>query len=114
MKNANNVYERTFTYRQLELVGDLFNVVNLDSRYLSGDYEIYLWSWEPGCWSKDFTVENGVMLVDTTGMTGFLIAVFEKGYEITDLNKWDSHVLKQSSDIKGEVLKTGFIDMTGF
>ena len=114
MKNANNVYERTFTYRQLELVGDLFNVVNLDSRYLSGDYEIYLWSWEPGRWSKDFTVENGVMLVDTTGMTGFLIAVFEKGYEITDLNKWDSHVLKQSSDIKGEVLKTGFIDMTGF
>ena len=114
MKNANNVYERTFTYKQVDLIGGKFNVINLDSRYLSGDYEIYIWSWNPGKWSKDYTIENGVMLVDTTGMTGFLIAVFEKGYEVADPNKWDSHVMKQTSDIKGDAFKAGFIDLTGF
>lgn len=114
LKNANNVYERTFTYRQVELVGDKFNVINLDPKYLGGDYEIYIWSWNPGHWSKDYTIDDGVMLVDTKGMTGFLVAVFEKGYEIKDKNNWDSHVIKQSSDIKGEILTAGFIDMTGF
>ena len=73
-----------------------------------------IWSWSPGRWSKDYTVENGVMLVDTAGMTGFLIGVFEKGYVISDVNNWDSNVLKQSSDVKGEVLAAGFVDMTGF
>jgi hypothetical protein len=57
---------------------------------------------------------DGVLLVDTTGMTGFLLAVFEKGYQIQDLNNWDSHVIKQSADIKGAVLEEGFFDMTGF
>lgn len=114
LQNVNNIYHRTFTYKQVELVGDKFNVINLDSRYLNGDYKIYIWSWNPGRWSKDYTIENGVMLVDTTGMTGFLVAVFEKGYEVADPNNWDSHVLKQSSDIKGETLAAGFIDMTGF
>ncbi len=114
LKNANNVCERTFTYKQVELVGDKFNVINLDSRYLNGDYELYIWSWSPGRWSKDYAVENGVLLVDTKGMTGFLIAVFEKGYEITDPNVWDPNVLKQSADIKGESFAAGFVDMTGF
>ena len=45
---------------------------------------------------------------------GFLVAAFEKGYEITDTRKWDSHVIKQSSDIKGEILKQGFYDLSGF
>ena len=114
LKNGNNLYERTFTYKQVELSGDKFNVINLDAKYLDGTYELYIWSWSPGRWSKDYTIENGVMLVDTDGMTGFLIAVFEKGYVVTDINNWDSHVLKQSADIKGETLKTGFADMTGF
>ena len=113
-RNADKTYERTLTYRQIELVGDKFNVINLDSRYLNGDYELYIWSWEPGRWSKDYTVENGVMLVDTTGMTGFLIAAFEPGYVVSDPNKWDSRVLKQSADIKGGTLAAGFVDMTGF
>ena len=47
-------------------------------------------------------------------MTGFLIAVFEKGYEITDPNNWDPNVIKQSADIKGESFAAGFVDMTGF
>ena len=37
-----------------------------------------------------------------------------KGYQIGNPTAWDSHVLKQSSDIKGDILKEGFFDMTGF
>ena len=114
LKNGNNVYERTFTYKQVELKGGLFNVVNLDGKYLDGSYELYIWSWSPGRWSKDYTVEDGVLLVDTSGMEGFLIAVFEKGYEVADINNWNKNVIKQSTDIKGDTLKAGFIDMAGF
>ena len=114
LKNGNNVYDRTFTYKQVELTGDKFNVINLDGKSLDGSYELYIWSWSPGRWSKDYTIEDGVMLVDTTGMTGFLIGVFEPGYVIKDVNNWDSNVLKQSTDIKGETLKEGFVDMSGF
>ena len=114
LRNGNNVYQRTFTYTQVELIGNKFNVINLDNKYLNGDYEVYIWSWEPGRWSKDYTIENGVMLVDTTGMKGFLIAVFEKGYEVKDPNKWDANVVKQSSDIIVATNTAGFIDMSGF
>ena len=38
----------------------------------------------------------------------------EKGYEVKDVNNWDSNIIKQSSDISGDLLKQGFIDMTGF
>ena len=110
LKNGKNVYERTFTYKQVELKGGSFN---LDPKYLE-NYELYIWSWSPGRWSKDYTVEDGVILVNTDGMTGFLIGIFEKGYVITDINNWDKNVIKQSTDIKGETLKTGFVDMTGF
>ena len=54
------------------------------------------------------------MLVDTKGMEGFLIGVFEKGYEIKDPGAWDSGVIKQSPDFKGEILKEGFFDLSGF
>ena len=54
------------------------------------------------------------MLVDTTGMDGFLIGAFEKGYRIEDPNNWDPNVIKQSPDIKGELLKQGFFDLSGF
>ena len=47
-------------------------------------------------------------------MTGFLIGVFEKGYEIKDVNSWDFGILKQSMDISGELLQQGFIDLSGF
>ena len=114
LKNGNNIYERTFTYTKVELIGDKFNVINLDNRYLNGDYEVYIWSWEPGRWSKDYTIEDGVLLIDTKGMTGFLLGVFEKGYEVKDVNNWDSNVIKQSTDIKGEALNGGFADMSGF
>ncbi len=114
VRNGKNTFEQTFTYTELQLLEGGFNVINLDEKYLNGDYTLYIWSWNPGKWSKDYEIRDGVMIVNTEGMTGFLIAVFEKGYEVTDLNNWDSRVLKQSSDIKGEILKQGFLDMTGF
>jgi hypothetical protein len=81
---------------------------------LNGDVEIHIWSWSPGKWSKDYKIEDGVLLFDPKGAEGFLIAVFEKGYVIGDPSKWDSNILKQSGDIKGDTLKAGFVDMTGF
>ena len=65
-------------------------------------------------WSKNYEIKDGVLLVDTTGMTGFLLAVFEKGYQIGNPTQWDSNVLKQSPDIKGAILTEGFFDMSGF
>ena len=114
LRKGVNVFEQTFTYKKMETIEGRFNVLNLDPSYLNGDYELYIWSWLPGRWSKDYEIKDGVMLVDTTGMTGFLIAVFPKGYEITNLNEWDSNVIKQTGDIKDDVLRSGFIDLSGF
>ena len=114
VKKGVNEFEQAFTYKKVEVVKDRFNVLNLDPSYLNGDYELYIWSWSPGKWSKDYEIKDGVMLVDTTGMTGFLIGVFPKGYEITNVNAWDSNVIKQSADIKDDTLRAGFVDMTGF
>lgn len=109
-----NTLLRTFEFRQLKLKDGGFNVLNLNPKYLNGDFEIYIWSWSPGKWSKDYKIEDGVLLFDPKGAEGFLIAVFEKGYVIGDPSKWDSNILKQSGDIKGDTLKAGFVDMTGF
>lgn len=109
-----NAFEQTLTYTRAQLAEGGFNLLNLDEKYLNGDYELYIWSWEPGRWSRDYEIRDGIMVVDTDGMTGFLVAVFEKGYEIKDVTKWDSNVLKQSADIKGELLEQGFLDMAGF
>ena len=114
LRKGANVLEQSFTYRRLQLVEGRFNVVNIPEKYLGGDYELYIWSWSPGRWSKDYEIVDGVMLVDVEGLDGFLIAVFEAGHEISDPNSWDSAVIKQSADIKGETLDEGFFDMTGF
>ncbi len=114
LRKGVNVREQTFTYQQLQLLPGGFNVVNLPDKYLNGEYELYIWSWSPGRWSKNYEIRDGVMLVDTAGMDGFLIAVFPQGYEIPDVNNWDSNVIKQSADMKGEILTAGFFDMTGF
>ena len=113
---ANGVHEKreTFTYTEARLIPGRFNVLNLDERYLNGDYEIYLWSWNPGRWSRDYEISGTTLLVDTAGMTGFLIAIFPQGYEIHDPTSWDSHLIKQSADIKGDVLAQGFCDMSSF
>ena len=114
LKNGNNEIRRAYIYQETVLQKGKFNVLNLDPKYLSGEYEIYIWSWTPSVWSKNYEIKDGVLLVDTKGMTGFLIGVFEKGYEIKDVNTWDPNIIKQSADIAGEILAQGFIDMTGF
>ncbi|MBR0137655.1 MAG: hypothetical protein IJM15_04530 [Erysipelotrichaceae bacterium] len=114
LKNGKNELNRTFTFREVELVEGKFNVLNLNEKYLNGDYDIYIWSWSPGRWSKDYEIKDGIMLVDTNGMTGFLIGVFEKGYVITNPTAWDSNIIKQSSDISSEDFKRGFVSMSDF
>ncbi len=114
LRKGNNVFEQVFTYHQVQLIDGAFNVINLADKYLNGDYELYIWSWSPGVWSQDYEIRDGVMLVDTAGMTGFLVAAFEKGYRIEDIHNWDGNVIKQSSDITGDILKAGFFDMSGF
>ena len=114
LRKGVNVLEQSFRYRQVPLIEGGFNVINLSDEYLNGEYELYVWSWPSNSWSRDYEIKDGVMLVDTAGMAGFLIAVFEKGYEIPDTHRWDSHVIKQSADISGEILQSGFCDMTGF
>ena len=106
--------ERTFSYKQVEVEEGLFNIVGLPEKYLNQDYELYIWSWDPGRWSKDYEIRDGRVLVNTKGMTGFLIAVFEKGYEVKNVSAWDPNVIKQSQDFKGDILDSGFADMSGF
>ena len=114
LKNGLNEFEQAFTYTEVQLIEGKFNVINLDEKYLNGDYELYIWSWSPSVWSRNYEIRDNVLLVDTTGMTGFLVAVFEKGYEIKNVSSWDPGVLKQSADIKGELLKQGYFDLSGF
>ncbi len=112
-KNGNNVVEKEINYKKIEVSQTSFTILNLDAKYLN-DYELYIWSWSPSKWSKDYEVADGKILINTAGMTGFLLGIFEKGYEIKDASNWDSNIIKQSSDISGDILKQGFIDMTGF
>ncbi len=114
LRKGVNELKQSFTYRQVQLIEGKFNLINLPDQYLNGEYELYIWSWSPGVWSQDYEIRDGVMLVDTTGMDGFLIGAFEKGYRIEDPNNWDPNVIKQSPDIKGELLKQGFFDLSGF
>ena len=113
LKNGDFIVERSFNYSKVKLIEGYFNVFNLNPKYLE-DFELYMWSWEPSVWSKNYRVQDGILLVDTKGMTGFLLATFEKGYEITNVNKWDSNVIKQSADISGKALEEGFYDASGF
>lgn len=112
----NGPYEKrqSFTYTEAAVIEGRFNVLNLNEKYLGGDYEIYIWSWNPGRWSRDYEIVGSTMLVDTSGMQGFLIGIFPAGYEIRDPNNWDSNIIKQSADIKGSVLEQGFCDMSDF
>ena len=113
VKNGDFVFERTFTYTKVSLIEGYVNVFNINPTYLE-DYELYMWSWEPGTWSKNYQYRDGILLVDATGMTGFLFALFEKGYVVTTPNEWDSNVIKQSSDVSGKALEQGFYDASAF
>ena len=113
LKNGTHEVKRTFIYNKVKLIEGYFNVININPNYLT-DYDLYMWSWSPSVWSKNYIVQDDVLLVDTTGMTGFLFAIFEKGYKINDLTKWDSNNIKQSADIKGSLLDEGFYDASSF
>ncbi len=109
--------EETFTYKVVELVPGYYNVINVNPDYFT-DYDIYMWSWNKGAlgyWNQNFTVQNGVILVDTTNFAGFLLALFEKDYQIPNINAWDyDGVLKQTVDISGTLLDQGYFDASDF
>lgn len=112
-KNSAFEIEREYSYKKYDLIPGYFNVVNIRPSIFE-DYDVYLWSWggkyENGLWNQDYNVQDGVMLVDVGGITGFLIGLFEKGYTIKAPTKWDNGVIKQTSDIKGDTLTSGFYD----
>ena len=114
--NANYSITREFKFTKVSLIPGYFNVVNIKPNIFT-DYEVYLWGWGGrfgnGLWSKDYTVQDGVMLVDVNGITGFLIGLFAKGYTVTVTDVWDNNVLRQSGDIKGSTLTQGFYDASG-
>ena len=109
--------ERHINFRKITLIPGYFNVVNLKAKYLT-DYDLYFWAWGGGCngvYSKNYTVQNGVVLIDFNNQpynfTAFLLVLFPKGYVISNLNEWDGGLVKQTGDIP----TTGtFYDATNF
>ena len=112
--NVQFSYEKTYIYQPLQIKEGYFNVLNLNPEYFT-NYEIYLWSWGSGNghWSKDYTVENGVLLINlsTFNDTSFLIALFAKDYVISNVNAWDDHKIKQTGDIS---ISSKFFDASNF
>ena len=112
--NAQFSYEKTYIYQPLQIKEGYFNVLNLNPEYFT-NYEIYLWSWGSGNghWSKDYTVENGVLLINLSTFkdTSFLIALFAKDYVISNVNAWDDHKIKQTGDIS---ISSKFFDASNF
>ena len=107
---------RTFKYQKVKLIDGYFNIVNVKPEYFT-DYELYMWSWKPnegGVWNKNYLVQDGIVLVDTTGFQGFLLAVFPKGYVVTNVNEWDNNCVSQTVDITGDLLASGFFDGSNF
>ena len=95
---------KTYTYSKITLVDETkFNVVNLNSVYYN-DYELYYWAWPASgtsSWSQDYTIVSGVLLIDfsSTNYIKFLLAIFPKDYQISNIHSWDSNAIKQSVDI---------------
>ena len=104
-KAANEQFsiEKKSTYKKVELVEGYLNIVNINPSYFD-IYDFYYWAWGGGSngkWLNDFENRNGVLLFDFSNKpyTGFLLAAFNKGYTISNVNEWDSHLVKQTSDI---------------
>ena len=115
-KNGEYTKTRKVTYTKLYLYEGYVNILNLNPEYLT-DYELYIWAWgqdyNPGTWLKNYEVMDDRILVGfgDTKADGFLLAIFPKGHEITNINVWDSNVIKQSSDIKANA---SFFDASSF
>lgn len=114
VENEQFIVERFYNFSTVQLIDGYFNVININPTYFT-DYELYMWSWNPSTWSKNYKVQDGVLLVKIEGFdTGFLLALFEKGYEVENVHAWDSNAIKQTADIKGNILKAGFYDASTF
>ena len=113
--NGKHTKEKEMEYTTLSLVPGYVNVVNLStSRYT--DTDLYIWAWNSSglnVWTNDYEIRDGILLFDPSkiGASGFLLATFPKGHKISDVNKWDSGVLKQTSDISGTA---SFFDASSF
>lgn len=102
--NSEFSLERHLHFRKVTLVPGKFNIVNLNPSYLT-NYKLYYWAWgggSNGIWLDDFTYhESGNILIDfsTKSYTAFLLAIFPKGHVISNVNEWDSGLVKQTGDI---------------
>jgi len=95
--------KRTYHYSVVDVIEGYFNVVNIKHSYLE-NYDLYYWQWnnnKQSIWSNDYTVQNGVVLIDFRGSsyTSFLLAIFPKDYTIKKMDEWDQGVIKQTRDI---------------
>ena len=108
----------TFKFQPVTLIPGYYNIVNVKPERFT-ENEIYMWSWkegENGHWSKNYTVQDGTILVDTNtlGIYGMVFGLFPKDYVISDPDKWDTNVLRQTTDISGSVLAQGYYDGSNF
>ena len=115
VKNGEFAIERHLHFRKVQLIDGYLNIVNLKPSYLT-DYKLYYWAWgggSNGTWLNDYTVQNGVVLLDFSNKpyTGFLLAIFNLDYNIPNLNAWDNNLVKQTGDID---TKAKFYDATNF
>ena len=116
VKNGDFSKTRKMSYTKLYLYEGYVNILNLNQSYLT-DYELYIWAWgsdyNPGRWLKNYEVREDRLLVDFADkkVDGFLLAIFPKDYIVSNLNAWDSKVIKQSSDIKST---DNFFDASSF
>lgn len=107
--------EREYTFQKVHLIDGYFNVVNLNPNYLT-DYELYYWHWKlgtEGTWAKEFTVQDGILLIDFSSLTStsFLLAIFPKDYVVRNIHEWDKGVIKQTVDIS---IADNFFDASAF
>ena len=115
-KNGEYTKTRKMTYTKLYLYEGYVNIINLKPEYLT-DYELYVWAWgddyNPGEWLKNYEVKEDRIIVGfgDKKTTGFLLAIFPKGYEVKNVNAWDANLIKQSSDISA---KASFFDASSF
>ena len=113
--NGKYTKEKVMTYSTISLIEGYVNVVNLSpSRYT--DTDLYIWAWNNSgmnVWTNDYEIRDGVLLFDPSKIqaTGFLLATFPKGHEISDIHSWDSAVTKQTTDISGSAT---FYDASSF
>ncbi len=113
-KNGEYTVERTGSYQCVGLVPGYFNVINFKASYFA-DYEVYIWHWNPGSWDKieSSSMQDGMLLLTVdNSWTGFLFALFQKGFVPTDSSAFsDSHFVKQTSDINP---RDGYYDASNF